>query len=281
MANRKLDMGLAWTQTTAMIAANRDTISALAGLFFFLPSLALALLAPDLVNPPSPPPGANPEAAAEVMVNQLSRIYTENWPIFLGLSVVQFIGSLSLLALLTDRTRPTVGEALAKGFASTLPYLAGQVLTSFVIGLAIALPLVLLAAIAGPAAAVLAGIVLVVLAFYLLIKFALLAPVVVIDGKRNPVAALKRSWQLTKGNSLRIAFFLALLTVVIAIIATLITAVFTLIFAAFGGTVAEIGNALVGGLVNAVVGVVFLVVIAAIHRQLSDDSPEKVSETFA
>ena len=44
MALRKLDMGTAWTQATGLMGANRDTISAIAGLFFFLPALASGLL---------------------------------------------------------------------------------------------------------------------------------------------------------------------------------------------------------------------------------------------
>ena len=43
MANTKLDMGVAWTTATGLIGANKDTISAIAGLFFFLPSFAAAL----------------------------------------------------------------------------------------------------------------------------------------------------------------------------------------------------------------------------------------------
>jgi hypothetical protein len=47
MANTKLDMGVAWTTATGLIGANKDTISAIAGLFFFLPSFAAALFIPE------------------------------------------------------------------------------------------------------------------------------------------------------------------------------------------------------------------------------------------
>ncbi len=280
MANHKLDMGSAWTQTTAMIGANRDTISAIAGLFFFLPSFALALLAPELVNPPSPAPGGDPQAAAKVMFDQMAQSYAANWPVFLGLSVLQFIGSLSLLALLTDRARPTVREALVKGIGSILPYLAAQMLSGVAVAIIVGVPIGILAASAPPAVAVLAGFALVLVAAYLFIKFSLTAPVIVIDGTRNPIAALTRSWRLTKGNSFRIALFIVLLALIIAIISTLVTGVFALVFAAFGGTIAEIGNGLMNALVNALVGVVFLVVIAAIHRQLTGESPEGLATTF-
>jgi hypothetical protein len=214
------------------------------------------------------------------MFNQMALTYSANWPVLLGLSVVQFIGSLSLLALLTDRARPTVREALVKGISSILPYLAAQLLSGIAVALVIGVPLGILAVNAPPAVTVLAGFALVLAAVYLFIKFALVAPVIVIDGIRNPVAALARSWRLTKGNSFRIALFIVLLGLTIGIIATLVTAVVGLVFGAFGGTIAEIGNGLMSALVNAAVGVVFLVVIAAIHRQLTDGSAEALAATF-
>ncbi|MET4132787.1 hypothetical protein ABIE62_001923 [Porphyrobacter sp. MBR-155] len=55
MAHHKLDMGKAWTQATGLIGANRDTIGAIAGLFFLLPALGLALFAPELANPEATP----------------------------------------------------------------------------------------------------------------------------------------------------------------------------------------------------------------------------------
>jgi hypothetical protein len=173
-----------------------------------------------------------------------------------------------------------VREALAKGIGSILPYLAAQVLSGVAAALVVGVPLGILAASAPLAVTVLAGFALVLVAVYLFIKFSLTAPVIIIDGIRNPVAALARSWRLTKGNSFRIALFIVLLGLIIAIISTLVTAVLSLVFAAFGGTIAEVGNGLVSALVNAAVGVVFLVVSAAIHRQLTDESSEGLATTF-
>lgn len=281
MANRKLDMGLAWTQATGWIGSNRDTISAIAGLFFFLPSLALALFAPELVAPqPAAPAGADPEVAMQAMMNQITQAYTDNWLIFAVITIIQFVGSLALLALLTDRGRPTVREALMIGLASMLPYLAAQMMSTLGIALMIGIPLGLIAAAGSPVAAVLAGFVLVLIGLYVFVKFTLTAPVMAIEGERNPVKALMRSWRLTKGNSFRIALFLLLLFFTIGIIAALVTGVLGLALSALGTQIATIGNGVVSAIVNSGLGVLFLLVVGAVHRQLAGQSPEGLAATF-
>lgn len=280
MAHRKLDMGLAWTQATGLIGANRDTIGAIAGLFFFLPSLASALLVPELGNPPQPAANADPQAAMRAMMDQMSAVYAANWPLLLMLVVAQFVGSMSLFALLTDRGNPTVGEALRTGLASTPSYLAAQFVTIIGAALAIGIPLGVISALGGAAAAILAAAAAVILIVYVMVKLALAAPVIAIEGTRNPFTALGRSWQLTKGNSLRIVLFFALLLLVIGIIATLVSGVLTLVLAALGNTAATIGGGIVNALVNTLLTVVFLVVTVSIYRQLAGASPERAAALF-
>lgn len=282
MAQTKLDMGKAWTQATGLIGANRDTIGAIAGLFFFVPSLAASLLMPDMASAGTIPPsgGGDQQADMQAMLDQMSAVYAQNWPVLAAISIVQFVGSLSLLALLSDRRRPTVREALVAGLKSSPSYLLAQLLSALVIALAVGLPLGILAAAGSASAALLGGAVLVLLAFYAFIKFSLIAPVIAIEGERNPLRALTRSWRLTKGSSVRIAIFLLLLFFTIGIIAALVSGLLSVVFAALGGEVAVIGNGLVSAAVNTGVGVLFLVVIAAVHRQLAGPSTETLAETF-
>lgn len=282
MANRKLDMGTAWVQTTGLMSANRDTISAIAGLFFFLPSMASALFVPELANPsqPAAPAGADPALVMQAMVDQMSAIYASNWPILLAIFIVQFIGSMSLFALLTDRGNPTVGEALGTGLKSMPSYIAAQLLMVLLASLAIGLPLGVISALGGPAVAALAALIAFALIVYVLVKLSLVAPVIAIEGERNPFTAMGRSWQLTKGNSLRIFVFIVLLVLVIGIISALVSGILGLVLAALGDTVATIGNGVVSALVNAILTVVFLVVTVAIYRQLVGATPERTAEIF-
>lgn len=282
MANRTLDMGRAWTLTTAIISSNRDTVGAIAGLFFFLPSLAVSFFVPELSNPSAGagPRGANPEAAIEALSAQMTALYAEHWPVLLAMLVVQFVGSMALLALLTDRGNPTVGEALGTGVRSIPSYLAAQIISALGAGLALGLPFGLLAALGQPVVTAFAFLALLVLVAYVFTKFTLLAPVIAIEGERNPLAALTRSWRLTKGNSGRILVFLFLLMFTIGIIATIVSAILTLVLSAMGEPVATIGVDIVSGLVDTVVTVIFLVVTVAIHRQLAGPSKEAVAELF-
>jgi hypothetical protein len=283
MANAKLDMGKAWTQTTALIGANKDTLSALAGLFFFLPSFGAALFLPEATT--TIPAGGqrqsgDQQVAMQQAMDQITALYADNWPVLLAVSIAGFIGSMSLLALLSDRGHPTVGEALGKGIRSIPSYIAAQLLSALAAGLALGLPFGVVAAFAPPPVAAVVALLLIVAILYAAIKFSLIAPVIAIDEERNPIAAIARSWRLTKGNSLRIFAFFVLLFVVIVIIGALVQGILTLILSAAGGEVARIGIAAVSALVNAMMTVIFLVVLAAIHRQLAGGAPERLSETF-
>lgn len=280
MALRKLDMGTAWTQATGLMGANRDTISAIAGLFFFLPALASRLLLPGLANPPQPAPNADPEVAFRAVMEQIGAIYAENWLLILTLVVVQYIGSLSLFALLTDRGNPTVGEALQTGARSVPSSLAAQLVTVFGASLAIGIPVGVLSAFGGAVVAAFALVVAMVLILYVMIKLSLTAPVIAIEGQLNPFAALARSWQLTKGNSVRILLFLLLIVVVFGVIALIVGGILGLVFSAMGETVALIGTGVVDALVNTMFAVVFLVVTVAIYRQLVGATPERQAELF-
>jgi hypothetical protein len=280
MAHRKLDMGTAWTQATGLLSANRDTIGAIAGLFFFLPALASGLLLPELANPPQPAPNADPEVALRAMLDQIGAIYAANWPLLLGLVAVQFVGSMSLFALLTDRGNPTVGEALRTGMRSLPSYLAAQLITVIGASLAIGIPVGVISALGGTAVAALLLLVAMVLILYVMVKLSLVAPVIAIEGQLNPLTALVRSWQLTKGNSLRILAFVLMLVVVFGVITLIVGSILGLVFAALGETVAMIGTSVVDATVNALLAVVFLVVTVAIFRQLAGATPEREAEIF-
>lgn len=265
-----------------MLSANRDTVLAIAGLFFFLPYFALALFIPEAINPApvEAPPGTDPEVAMNAAFSALAEQYAANWPLLLLLSIVQFVGTLSLLALLTDSARPTVSQALQQGFKSTPSYLAAQILVALFAGVVVGLPVGILGAFAPPAAAILVGFLLMIVVVYLFVKFSLIAPVIAIENQLNPITAMRRSWSLTKGNSFRLVGFFLLLLIAIGIISALVTSVLGLVFSAFGESIANIGNGIVSGLANAVVGALLLAVLASVHRQLAGPSNEAISETF-
>lgn len=269
------DMGAAWNTATGLIGKNRDMILIVAGVFFFLPYLATTLLMPQAMTPEV----VNPEDI-EALIAVMQQTYIDYWWVMLIIFVSQGIGTLALLVLLTDRARPTLGEALRRGAAAFFSYFATNIIVALIAAGAILIPVGLAIAAGVPALIVLAVMVAIPLVFYLMVKFSLIMPAIAVDGIRNPIQAIARSWGLTKGNSLRLFLYYFLLLVATMVVLMLATLVLGVVFAAIGGQVELIGNGIVASLVNAGFVVIFLAVLAGVHRQLAGERPEELSETF-
>lgn len=274
----KLDMGKAWNEAVALLSANKDVVLIIAAVFFFLPNAIgnVALPAPTELEAMAAS-GAEPDL--EAMTAVMQAYFLSNWWAFLLLSLFQAIGMLGLLALLTDAARPTVGEALGFGAKALLPYFAAQFLSALLI-IALVSVLVGIGALINTGVAALLALVGLVLAIYLMVKFSLLSAVIGIEKTLNPLRVLQRSWQLTKGNSLRLFGFYVLLFVVFIVISLIAGMVFA-IFGIMGEQIGFFGAAIGGAVLSMAVASVMLAVFAAIHRQLSGSSNEAAKETFA
>jgi hypothetical protein len=261
----KLDMGRAWSQAMAMLKANRDLVLVMAGVFFFLPNLALVLMVPDLA---SQLPMTQAETDPRVMLDALLALYAKLWLPILAMVVLQGVGSLSLIALLRDPGRPTLGEAIKLGLVGFLTYLGAQLL----LGLAIGVPggvLVAGSAALSPALAVIVILLLIVVVAYVAIKLSLTMPVIGAERVYNPIAALSRSWALTKGNSFRLFLFYLLIVIAGVVVVSVVQMIFGLVFAMFGPQGQLFGDGIVSSLLNSGWTAVLLAVIAAAHQQLS------------
>jgi hypothetical protein len=269
----KFDSNRAWQQATAAIRANREVLFALAGVFYLLPMLAFSLLFPQ----PEPPPGADEQA----MMAFATKYYAETMPVAFPLGLVQAAGTLGLLTLLTDRSRPTVGMAIRLGFACLLPYIVSQLLFGFAAGgIAIAFLGVLgltgssVLTSAGLAATIVGGI-------YLLARFSLTAPVIAVEQVRNPVRALQRSWALTRGNAGRVIVFFLLILLVFAILLTIVMSLVGIVLALIMPEhPARILAAVVSSSLEAGMGLTFIAALAATHAQLSGQPTDQLGETF-
>jgi hypothetical protein len=272
----KLDINRAWTDAINLIQTNLSVVAVVAGVFFFLPYLAFVLFMPDVSAMGIESNPQDPTAA----FNQVMALYADIWWMIALLTVAQTIGTLALLALLRAGNRPTVGQAIAIGAIGFLTSIAATII--FYIGFSVVAGLILGAAMAAGVTAltVILGIAIFVAFVYIAIKLSLLAPVIAIEKVYNPFAALVRSWRLTKGNSLRIFAFLALLIIAVVVVSMVLGLIVGLVFGLAGGEVARIGGGLFNSLLNAVYVVLMLGVLAAIHRQLAGPDAEMVSETF-
>ncbi len=277
----KLDMGKTWNQATALLKGNAGLVATMVGLYYFLPSFAIALFVPEIANPtpPAAPPGTDPQVAMEAMVASMQEAYLRGWPYFLVMTIAQYIGAVSVLSLFPERGGATVGEAMAAGLRGAGTYFVTQIL--FILGAGIVFgALVGLTFALSPALGVIVGFILFIGLIYVSIKLILVPAVIGMERQLNPIAAMKRSWALSKGNSLLIFIFLLVLFIVIGLISLLVSLVLTTVLAAFGGQIATIGTALISSLTSAALGGLFLVVLAAIHRQLSAPADRQDIEAF-
>jgi hypothetical protein len=269
----KFDSNLAWKQASSAIAANREVLLALSGVFFLLPSLAFSLFFPQ----PEPVAGQNEQQLMALMGDY----YVSAMPFMIPMALVQAAGTLAMLTLFTDRSRPTVGAAIRQGVAGILPYFLAQIMLGVAIGL-IGGVLLAVGAITGiPALVGLAIAALVLLAIFGAIKTSLVAPIVAVERERNPIAAIRRSWLLTTGNSARIGLFYALVIVVFFVVMTIIMALIGIALAVVAGDeTARVVAAIVSSALGSVMTLYLVAIVASVHRQLAGPSQEAVSAPF-
>src|SRR5688500_574299 len=289
----KFSMSAAWNDAMALMQGNREVLAIVAGVFFLLPGLVMAVMFAEQQ--------AQAMAALQSMV-QGQMLQGEPpsvlqaapvWFIVVGLAAffIQLIGYLALLALMDDRRRPTVGEAIGTAFKYLLPLIGAVIL--FIVGyvvcaLLISLVFGLLIAGIGAVSTTVAGLLSVILAigllvavFWVMVRLSLIFAEMVLAEKMNPISAYIGSWRLTKGNSFRLFLFYLLLIIVYMVIYMVIFGLLMSIATlALPDTVAGLLMGVISGVVGALFGVVGTAIIAATHRQLSGPSAAAVSETF-
>jgi len=261
----KFDLDTAWKDTTRLLRDNFGLLAVVAGVFYFIPYAAALLWIPGLAEltmgqfDPS-------SAEMEAMANEMLAGY---WWALVLLGIIQGTGLLAMLALLRRRANPTVGQAISTGSKSVLSYLAAQMLQAMVLAIVVFLLIGIPVATGLTPLAVIGGIAGLVVVAYVLTKLSIAAPVIAIDSQLNPVAALTRSWRLTKGNSVRLFFFFFLLLIAYIVISTIVSMIFALLFAMGGAEVQSFGQAISASLMNALLALFFACVLAAIHTQLT------------
>lgn len=269
----KFDSNLAWKQATSSIAANREVLLALSGVFFLLPSLVFALFFP------TPEPAAG--QSEQQMMATMQAYYLAAMPVLIPMALVQAAGTLALLTLFTDKSRPTVGEAIRRGVTGMPSYFAAQILLGIGIGVLGGTALALGAVTGVQAVAGLMLVAVIVVAAYAAIKTSLVAPIIAVESVLNPVTALRRSWRLTKGNSVRIGLFYVLLLMAMAAIMLIIMMIVGVVLAAIAGAeTTKVAGAVISSSLGATATLYFVAVMAAVHRQLAGPSPEKLSAPF-
>lgn len=257
----RFDSNQAWQDASSAVSANRDVLIALAGVFIVLPAFALAVLNP----PPEPPSGADLDAVLEL----LGTYFKAAWPGYLLVGLINTVGTMAILALFGHAGRPTVGQAITQGLTTTPIAIVVQIVQGFLLTGAIMLPSAILGLSGSPGLAALGILVGVAGAIYLAVRLCLANAVIAIEGLRNPIAALQRSFTLTRANVGRLLVFFVLLVLAFAISIQLIQLVIGLLAELLaGGEAAKMIGALSGAILSAVMTVFLLGATAASYRQL-------------
>lgn len=273
----KFSLEAAWKDATRLLRDNFGLLAVIAGVFYFLPYTAALLWIPGLAELTM----GQFDPTSEAMQAMVNTMFADYWWLLVVLGLVQSIGVLAMLALLQRRANPTVGEAIQTGARSVLSYIGVQILQALLIALVFFLLIGLPIAAGAGAVAALTGIVAIAVTFYILTKLSLTAPVIAIDGIRNPIEAVTRSWQLTKGNSIRLFAYYVLLFIAYAVISLLVSLAFALLFALGGSGAQEFGQTISAGLMSTVLIIIFAAVLAAVHLQLTRMRAAPVEKTGA
>lgn len=278
----KFDSNRAWLEAMAAVSANRQVLLPVAGVFFMLPTLLSTVFLTGVQTQLLQALG-KPE--------MVQRIMADHTGLFLGFGLggllVQGAGYLAIMALLSERGRLTVGQAIVAALRA-LPTLVAAVLLTVLGIVAASLVLALLigglfALIVGTgAASAIVAVAMMVAMIYVSIKLSLVVPVVVNEGIANPLAALVRSWRLTRHNSLRLFGFFVLLMIAYIAIAFMVTIVLVAPLALLvgEGRALTLFTGVVSGVIAAVSGVILTAVLAYTHRQLAAPSADTVNQTF-
>ncbi|HEX4847085.1 MAG TPA: hypothetical protein VFV30_02990 [Novosphingobium sp.] len=259
----RFDSNRAWQEGSSAVAGNRDALLALAGVFIVVPTFALTTLAPF--------PAVEQGKDATHLLEALGVYFDEHWLAVSAVIVAQFIGTLCMLALISERSRPTVSEAIRLAFRFAPPFLAGMALIMLAMPIIASVPGALLG-ISGVAALSLLGLGAgFVLAFYGLSRLSLFGPAVLTEQRFNPFAALRRSLELTRDNGWRLTTFLVLLTLAFRLVGLLIVAAASLLTTvAAGPESAAVVAAFFDSVMQGAYFTFLVAVLSAAYRQLAE-----------
>lgn len=238
----KFSYSAVWSDTTRMFGSNASLLLAIAGCFFFLPALLVGYLLPQ-------PEGAT---TTEAMILHLSTYLSANWPWLLLANLVNMVGAIAIYLLLFNARDHTVGGAIAGALPILLPYLLLSILSSLIIGV---------------------GVLLLVLpGLYLLGRLGIAGAVMVAEELRNPITALGRTWNRTKGRGWAVAGIIILVAIVGILLTFVVGAVLgSAILLALGRDgVGTLILLILDSAMSAAFSAVMLVLMAAIYRALPD-----------
>lgn len=245
----KFSYSAVWADAMELLRTHGSLIATIAGVFVFLPALLIAYLLPE----------PQPKDVARIW-SEMAAYFRFNFHWFLLQSLVGMIGSISIL-LMIFRRDISVGGAIAAAVAL--------------------LPFYFLASLAGGLIVTIGFILLVVPGLYLAGRLAPLGAVVVAENRRNPIEVVSRTFALTKAKGWAIIGFLIVVLIAVVIVFGVLGMLLGLLFLAVAGQdLGALLTLIVGAALDAAMVVLFVLLNAAIYRQLAGNDPQSVAAVF-
>ncbi|MEY3634126.1 MAG: hypothetical protein RLZZ61_536 [Pseudomonadota bacterium] len=245
---KKLDYRAVWIDARTLLVAHKEAIAAIAGFFIFMSAWVSAFFVPPLIV-------ENLDNTNQVIL-EISRYFETNWRVLVPTMLVTIYGSLSLYVLMSGRRLEKVGDALGIAAALFFPYLLASLLVGW---------------------ATLAGfLMLIIPGLYISGRFAILPAVIAQDAKSGVSASVIRTWRVTRNCGWSILFLMLFVAVILRIFAGVADAAIVAIcqsIAGEGGV--PIVESAVKALFVALEAVAFIVMLVAINRQLSAQTPNQ------
>lgn len=260
----KFNLDVAWRDTSRLLKDNFGLLAVLAGVFYFIPNALMMLAIPQFRELSNLPADASQEAAQAIVVE----LFANYWWALLIAGIVQSIGMLAMLALLSNRSNHTVGEAIQIGARSVMTYIVASLIQGLVVGLIGGIVMTIGALTGVGFLAIVFILLALTIAVYAMAKFSMTAPIIVTEGQMNPVSALMESWQLTKGNSFRLVGFFLLILVPAVIVWLVFSMLAGLLFSLGQGEVMDFAQTIMSALANTLWVMIFVSVVTAMYTQL-------------
>lgn len=248
----KLNYMECWSGAMAILRDHKEAILAIAGVFLFLPTLLMA----QFIGQP------NLEGTEDLnaITAAYSTFFSENTFAIIASNLLISFGGFVIYFTIAPSHSGTVADDLGKALRLFLIFLIANILTGL---------------------ATFAGILLFIIPGLYVACRLILVPIIIADhGERNPLEALKKSWESTKDNG----FSILLLVLMIAIIGAITVGVIQMIIGVIIGlATGGAGWPLIENLVSALGGtalqIVFTVLIGSIYYQLTGKGSD-VGEVF-
>lgn len=234
----KLSYDATWQDSVRLLRAHWDMVAALAGVFILLPALAQTLYV-------TAPVITKWDAAA---IDGLQAYFVENFPVLFGVRLATLIGAGALLTLFVGPRNLSVGDAILRAVRLLPSLLLADILVQIICAIGL--------------------IALIIPGLYLIARTVLSQAAMMAEGIANPLRAIGRSFDLTRGMGWQILGLI--LIVMIAAWITISAAMAVL------GVVSELllpeaatamARALFSALSSTVLTVTFILLSAGIFRQ--------------